>query len=77
MCDVQGVGEQGDAGSVENAVGALIEGATTDPGRTVMFKCDKKITKQIFEPVLGAIAKAGATIAAIGERPKATQEAQP
>ena len=42
-----------------------------------MFKCDKKITKQVFEPVLGAIAKAGATIAALGELPKAKEEANP
>ena len=66
-----------DANAVENAVGALIEGATTEQGKTVMFKCDKKITKQTFEPVLGAIAKAGATIAALGDRLTVTQETQP
>ena len=66
-----------DASAVETSVGILIEGATTDQGKTVMFKCDKKVTKQIFEPVLGAIAKAGATIAALGERPTDKQEAQP
>ena len=56
------------ADAVETTVSALIEGATTEPSKTVMFKCDKRITKQVFEPVLGAIAKAGATIAALGER---------
>ena len=66
-----------DANAVETSVGILIEGATTDQGKTVMFKCDKHITKQIFEPVLGAIAKAGATIAALGDRPTEKQEAQP
>ena len=66
-----------DASAVETSVGILIEGATTDQGKTVMFKCDKHVTKQVFEPVLGAIAKAGATIAALGERPNDKQEAQP
>ena len=66
-----------DAAAVETSVGLLIEGATTDQGKTVMFKCDKKITKQVFEPVLGAIAKAGATIAALGELPKASKDAPP
>ena len=66
-----------DASAVESSVGALIEGATTEQGKTVMFKCDKHVTKQVFEPVLGAIAKAGATIAALGERPTDKQEVQP
>ena len=66
-----------DASAVETSVGILIEGATTDQGKTVMFKCDKHVTKQVFEPVLGAIAKAGATIAALGDRPTEKQEAQP
>lgn len=61
------------AEAVETAVSSLIEGATTDQGRLVMFKCDKRITKQTFEPVLGAIAKAGGTIAALGERPHSDQ----
>jgi len=66
-----------DANAVETSVSILIEGATTDQGKTVMFKCDKHVTKQVFEPVLGAIAKTGATIAALGERPTAKQETQP
>ena len=66
-----------DANAVETSVSMLIEGETTDQGKTVMFKCDKHITKQVFEPVLGAIAKAGATIAALGERPTDKQEVQP
>ena len=48
-----------------------------EQGKTVMFKCDKHVTKQVFEPVLGAVAKAGATIAALGERPTDKQEVQP
>ena len=66
-----------DASAVETSVGILIEGATTEQGKTVMFKCDKHVTKQVFEPVLGAVAKAGATIAALGERPTDKQEVQP
>ena len=64
-----------DAQAVESSVSLLIEGSTTDQGKTVMFKCDKKIAKQTFEPVLGAIAKSGAIIAALGEPPK--KDAQP
>ena len=61
------------AEAVEGTVSSLIEGATTEQGRTVMFKCDKHLTKQVFEPVLAAIAKAGGTIAALGERPREDQ----
>ena len=61
------------AEAVESGVGSLLEGAKSDQERTVMFKCDKHLNKQVFEPVLGAIAKAGGTIAALGEKPRDTE----
>lgn len=72
--DDQGVtylqGKQvGGAEAVEYGVMALIQNAQTDEGRTVMFKCDRGVDKQVYEPVLDAIARAGGRIAAIGEPP--------
>ncbi len=57
-----------DAQGVEYALLALIKNSTTDDGRTVMFKCDRNVDKQVYEPVLDAIAAAGGLVAAIGER---------
>ncbi len=34
--------------------------------RTVVFECDRNVPKEVFEPVLEAIAKAGAVIGAVG-----------
>ncbi|MCG3148810.1 MAG: hypothetical protein PCFJNLEI_02257 [Verrucomicrobiae bacterium] len=56
-----------DAQSIELGVTALLEGRTDPTARLVMFKCDKAVDKAVFEPVLDAIGKAGATIAAVGE----------
>ena len=35
--------------------------------RLVVFRCDQGVDKQVFEPVLAAISKAGGVIAAVGE----------
>ena len=39
--------------------------------RCVVFECDKEVAKEVFEPVLEAIAKTGAVIAAVGTERKA------
>lgn len=39
--------------------------------RTVIFECDKSIKKEVFEPVLEAIAKAGGIIGAVGTEKRA------
>jgi len=59
--------EVGGAEAIEWGVNALIQGASTPEGRTVMFKCDRNVDRGVYEPVLDAIAKAGGLIAAIGE----------
>jgi len=56
-----------DAQSIELGVAALLQTRTDDTARLVMFKCDKAVDKAVFEPVLDAIGRAGATIAAVGE----------
>ena len=71
---VQGQPSPG-ADAVESTVASIVDNAKTDQDRVVMFKCDKHQSKQVFEPVLAAIAKAGGTIAALGERPKDLQAA--
>jgi biopolymer transport protein ExbD len=59
-----------DAESVEWGVAALIKDKETDDQRTVLFFCDKDLTRDVYEPVVEAIAKAGALIAAVGEKAK-------
>lgn len=56
-----------DAEAVEWGVAALMQNKVTHEGRTVMFKCDAEIGRDVFEPVLDAIARSGALIAAVGE----------
>ena len=55
------------AEALEWGVLALIEGKESQQARTVMFKCDQKLSQDVYLPVLDAIAKAGAIVAAIGE----------
>lgn len=57
-----------DAASVEAGVAALMQRRTGPEGRIVMFKCDRDTDKAVFEPVIAALARAGATIAAVGEK---------
>ncbi len=53
--------------ALQNAVEARIKDATGADARTVMFRCDHAVGREVFEPVLEAIAEAGGMIAAIGE----------
>ncbi len=55
------------AADVEGLVGDLIREKTTDEGRTVMFKCDANVSREVFQPVLDAIVQAGGLILAVGE----------
>ena len=61
--------------------GELVEPrkARTTEARTVLFRCDRAVGREVFEPVLDAITRAGGIVAAIGEREErrprpATQE---
>jgi biopolymer transport protein ExbD len=60
--------EVNDAQEIEWGVAALIKDKKTDDQRTVVFRCDKELTRDVFEPVVEAIAKGGALIAAVGEK---------
>lgn len=54
--------------SVEGEIASLIRDKKTEDGRTVMFKCDASLGRESYEPVLAAIAKAGALILAVGDK---------
>lgn len=59
-----------DAEAVNWGVAALTKDKATPEGRTVMFKCDDTISRDVFEPVLDAISRGGGIIAAMGQRTK-------
>ena len=52
------------AGELEAELGGLEKA-----DRLVRFKCDREITRRVYEPVLEAMAEAGAVVVAIGEEP--------
>lgn len=58
------------AKDVEWGVRALLTNTVSDDQRHVQFKCDKSQPKEVFQPVLKAIAEAGGIIEAVGEPPK-------
>jgi biopolymer transport protein ExbD len=58
------------AGQVEEEVRRLVEGQEDYKSRTVLFRCDQSVGKNVFEPVIEAIAKGGGRIAAVGEPSK-------
>lgn len=55
------------AKDVEWGVRALLTNTVSDDQRHVQFKCDRALPKEIFEPVLKAIAAGGGIIEAVGE----------
>ena len=55
------------AKTLELAVTELLEGVEESEKRVVQFKCDRNTSKAVFEPVIDALAKAGALIAIVGE----------
>ena len=58
------------AGEIESGVAALIQDKKTPEARTVLFKCDEGVGRDVFEPVLDAIAQAGGVIVAVGDKQK-------
>jgi biopolymer transport protein ExbD len=52
---------------IEWGVRALLTNTVSDDQRHVQFKCDKTQPKEIFQPVLKAIAEGGGIIEAVGE----------
>jgi biopolymer transport protein ExbD len=55
------------AKDVEWGVRALLTDTVSDDQRHVQFKCDSELPKEMFEPVIKAIASAGGIIEAVGE----------
>lgn len=55
------------AKDVEWGVRALLTNTVTDDQRHVQFRCDKSQPREVFEPVLQAIASAGGIIEAVGD----------
>jgi biopolymer transport protein ExbD len=53
---------------VEWGVRALLANTVVDDQRHVQFRCDAAVTKEIFEPVLKAIAEGGGIIEAVGNK---------
>lgn len=56
-----------DARAVEGGLRLLLTNTVSDEQRHVQFRCDKSQPREIFEPVLQAIASAGGIIEAVGE----------
>jgi biopolymer transport protein ExbD len=56
-----------DAADLENKVRAIVGERKEADHRTVNFRCDAKVTRDVFEPVIEAIAKGGGLIAAMGD----------
>lgn len=55
------------AKAVEGELRFLLTNTVADEQRHVQFRCDKTQPREIFEPVLQAIAAAGGIIEAVGE----------
>ena len=55
------------AATIEAGVAGFLAGKKDPKDRMVVFRCDSGVDKQVFEPVLAAISKAGGVIAAVGE----------
>jgi len=55
---------------IEGGVRNAVMNTVTDDQRHVQFRCDKSQPREIFEPVLQAIASAGGIIEAVGETQK-------
>jgi biopolymer transport protein ExbD len=56
-----------DAEALESSLESALR-EKTGVERNVLFKCDEKVEKRIFAPVLDAIVKAGGVVVAIGEK---------
>ena len=67
----QGTEVKGGVSELESELTLALENKSTDEERTVLFRCDYRVIKDKFEPVIEAIAKAGGQIAAIGNEPEA------
>jgi biopolymer transport protein ExbD len=60
-------GRRASVKDVEWGVRAMVEGKTQQRDKTVVFRCDRNLSRMKFEPVIEAIAKGGGLIAAVGD----------
>ncbi|MFP4054846.1 MAG: hypothetical protein ACLFV7_13370, partial [Phycisphaerae bacterium] len=60
----------GDAEILESALTKILEKAPAGTEKKVLFKCDKGTDQKYFLPVMRAISRAGAGLAALGEKEK-------
>ncbi|MGB2820260.1 MAG: biopolymer transporter ExbD [Phycisphaerae bacterium] len=57
----------GSAGEIEAELSHNIDPNASVDARTVIFECDRSVTKDVFEPILESIAKGGGIIGAVGK----------
>ena len=57
-----------DATAIEWGITGLLKDKAGEQERIVFFKCDAAVSREVFEPVLDAIARGGGLIAAIGDK---------
>lgn len=57
-----------DAPAIETVVGETLKNATSREGRLVLFRCDRAVGREVFEPVMDAITRGGGVIVAVGEK---------
>ena len=57
----------GSAAEIESELSQKIDPNDSLDARTVIFECDRGVRKEVFEPVLEAIAKGGGIIGAVGK----------
>jgi biopolymer transport protein ExbD len=67
--------EMPNADAIEYRVREAIGTKTNMDSRTVMFRCDRRVMRAVFEPVLEAISRGGGVIAAIGDEAEPTAPA--
>lgn len=55
--------------ALQTEMESSLKGKTNAALRDVMFKCDRNVTRKVFEPALGAIIGAGGVVVAVGNKP--------
>ncbi len=56
-----------DIDALESQIEPLLRGRTTDKERTVLFRCDRSVPNEAFEPAIDAIVRAGGLLGLVGE----------
>ncbi|MGI6496643.1 MAG: ExbD/TolR family protein [Kiritimatiellia bacterium] len=75
--DVYLMGSKCASTDIADAIETLLARREGEDERLVVLRCDKNVRKEIFEPVIDSIARAGGTIVAVGERSSGGRETAP